>query len=108
MPTLNRLIELTLIAALLWATPQRLPAPISEIESPTPTPARSTKPILKPKPRSTKAPNDERKEATAEKFSLTDAERTLNGSWILDADFSRGLGKGEITFSIGENHSVLV
>jgi hypothetical protein len=37
-----------LVAALLLATAPRLPAPISEIESPTPTPQQSAKPRPKP------------------------------------------------------------
>lgn len=57
MSILSRTLGCTLVAALLLATAQRLPAPISEIESPTPTPERSAKPrpkpSLRPKPKST-------------------------------------------------------
>jgi len=57
MPTLSRTFGCMLVAALLLATAQRLPAPISEIESPTPTPQQSAKPgpkpSFRPKPKST-------------------------------------------------------
>jgi hypothetical protein len=49
MPIFNRTVEFTLIATLLFASAQRLPAPISEIESPTPSPEQSAKPKLQRK-----------------------------------------------------------
>jgi hypothetical protein len=47
MPLFNRTFQFTLIVTLLLVTAQRLPAPISEIETPTPLPEQSAK--AKPK-----------------------------------------------------------
>jgi hypothetical protein len=55
----------SLVAALLLVTAHRLPAPISEVESPTPAPEQSTKP--KPKPSARTKRKTEGDEASVKK-----------------------------------------
>jgi len=66
----------TLVAALLLAGVERLPAPISEVESPTPTPAQSAKPKLKSSPR----PKPQTKAAT-------EGTTAFDGTWAVTVDF---------------------
>jgi tetratricopeptide (TPR) repeat protein len=72
MQILNRTFEFTLIAALFLSTAQRLPAPISEIETPTPAPEQSAKPMPSPKAK----PKSERSTSTTRSATTVTDEKS--------------------------------
>ena len=75
MSKLRRYLRCTLVAALLLAGAERLPAPISEVENPTPTPTQSAKPKLESSPR----PKMHIKAAT-------EGRTAFDGSWAVTVD----------------------
>ena len=81
MSILRRTFGYTLVAALLLATAQRLPAPISEIESPTPTPEQSIKPKPKRAPKPKPKP-EARASATSSVRQQAAKQNRFAGTWV--------------------------
>ncbi|HEX7517885.1 MAG TPA: hypothetical protein VF345_11440 [Chthoniobacterales bacterium] len=84
--SVNRMFRFLLIAALLFVTANRLPAPISEVESPTPAPEQSAKPkpkrTIKPDVTSKSSESSTKRQKASSPQSQSTPNRTpFAGTW---------------------------
>lgn len=73
--------SLVLCAVVLVLTTHQLPAPISEVESPTPTPQQSAKPKSRSSPKS-KARSEVKPSATASTTPQSAKQSRFAGTWV--------------------------